>query len=524
MGATHTSEDEARTPATAQLPARAAWLLLGLSLLVILYSTLKYFDFRFRPLTLDLYRARFVWIPSSLLDFPRNILLFMPFGFALAALLYRAGKSRRKVWLLAGTAGLALTWFVESMQLFLPDRAPSVSDLTSNTLGALAGAAVYGLWLRRTAVARDLQRALAAAQVVAALLGSYTLLVVLMAFLLGTATLFSAWQPDYPLLLGNERGGQRPWRGTVQEVAIFDRAMSAAEVAARWQNLAGAGAVNGLLAHYPLGAADDLQDRTGQQPALAWRSAPGADETVRQLDGQHWLQSETAVSDLNKALRAASQVTLFMTITPASADQDGPARILSLSASPLWRNLTVGQVEDNLILRLNTAVSGENGEALEMRFPAQLAAGSSRRLALVFDGVSARLYGRAGQPAAELELLPGPVFYRYLNPYLPRYWTVTSSPRHTWVFRLLYYALVFAPAGLFMALTRAEAWGRGTRAALWLWAVAGLPLLAEWALVAKSGTGARPLAVLLGAAGTLLGALLLAPLLGLWRAARRESD
>lgn len=520
MGATHTSEDVTRSPTEAQLPARAAWLLLGLSLLVILYSTLKHFDFRFRPLSLAQYGAGFVWIPSSLLDFPRNILLFMPFGFALAALLYRAGKSRREVWLLAGAAGLALTWLVESLQLFLPDRAPSVSDLVSNTLGAVAGAAAYGLWLRRTAVARSVRRALAVPRVAAALFGLYTLVVVFVAFLLGTATQFNDWQPDYPLLLGNERGGQRPWRGTVQEVAIFDRALSAAEVAARLQDGATAGAAQGVLAHYPLAAADDLQDHTGQQPALAWRSAAGADESSRQLDGQHWLQSETAVTSLNQALQAASQVTLFFTIMPATLDQEGPARILSVSASPLWRNLTVGQVGDSLILRLNTAVSGENGEALEIRFPAQLAAGVSQRLALVFDGASARLYGGAGQAAAELELLPGPVFYRYLNPYLPRYWSVTADPRQMWRFRLLYYALVFAPAGLLLALTRAEPWPRWAHAALWLGTVAGLPLLAEWALVAESGVGARPLAVFLGAAGVLLGALLVGPLLMRWRDAR----
>jgi hypothetical protein len=40
----------------------------------------------------------------------------------------------------------------------------------------------------------------------------------------------SAWDPDQPLVLANEVGGNRPWLGTLHLVALYDRALSATEV------------------------------------------------------------------------------------------------------------------------------------------------------------------------------------------------------------------------------------------------------------------------------------------------------
>jgi hypothetical protein len=89
-------------------------------------------------------------------DVARNILLFLPFGAALALL----GVRLRVATLLA----LALTLAVESAQLWLvPGRDPTLSDVLSNTLGGLLGFLLVAgapLWLRPT---RTQARRLAAA-------------------------------------------------------------------------------------------------------------------------------------------------------------------------------------------------------------------------------------------------------------------------------------------------------------------------------------------------------------------------
>ncbi|MCP5112389.1 MAG: hypothetical protein GY953_16315, partial [bacterium] len=54
----------------------------------------------------------------------------------------------------------------------------------------------------------------------------------------------SNWNPDYPLLIGNERDEQRSWRGEVYMMAVYSRALVAAEVHRNYlvgDNLAGGG-------------------------------------------------------------------------------------------------------------------------------------------------------------------------------------------------------------------------------------------------------------------------------------------
>lgn len=46
----------------------------------------------------------------------------------------------------------------------------------------------------------------------------------------GPAGSFSDWNFNYPLLLGNEVGGRRPWRGSLETVAFYGRALPAEEV------------------------------------------------------------------------------------------------------------------------------------------------------------------------------------------------------------------------------------------------------------------------------------------------------
>ena len=42
---------------------------------------------------------------------------------------------------------------------------------------------------------------------------------------------FSGWNPDYPLVFGNEATGTRPWLGRLHDVAIYDTALSPEQVA-----------------------------------------------------------------------------------------------------------------------------------------------------------------------------------------------------------------------------------------------------------------------------------------------------
>jgi VanZ family protein len=77
-------------------------------------------------------------VPPTFLTFETieagaNVLMFLPLGVLFAA----AVRPRSRYLGLPVAAGVAV--FVETVQLFLPERVSSVSDVVANTVGALLG-------------------------------------------------------------------------------------------------------------------------------------------------------------------------------------------------------------------------------------------------------------------------------------------------------------------------------------------------------------------------------------------------
>src|SRR5690606_1059889 len=87
-------------------------------------------------------------------DITTNIILFAPLGVGVAARVLRSGFRRRNLALLTAIlAGMLLSMSVELVQLFLPQRDPSLIDILSNTIGALAGGLVVRFYGERMLVA-----------------------------------------------------------------------------------------------------------------------------------------------------------------------------------------------------------------------------------------------------------------------------------------------------------------------------------------------------------------------------------
>jgi VanZ family protein len=94
----------------------------------------------------------FVWSPWpkywTAFDFAANVLGYMPLGFLVALSFLRRGSPRAAVAgnlaavaIATGSAAL-LSFFMESLQSYLPSRVPSNVDFALNSAGALAGALV----------------------------------------------------------------------------------------------------------------------------------------------------------------------------------------------------------------------------------------------------------------------------------------------------------------------------------------------------------------------------------------------
>lgn len=123
----------------------AAPLLLAIIVALILYVSL--YPFRFGadgPSVMDVLRG-ISWARASRGDMLNNVLLYVPFGFCIA--LTVEPRLGRLAGIVAGLAcGALLSITMEIMQGSIATRVPSLTDLSLNAAGALAGAVGGSAW------------------------------------------------------------------------------------------------------------------------------------------------------------------------------------------------------------------------------------------------------------------------------------------------------------------------------------------------------------------------------------------
>lgn len=78
-----------------------------------------------------------------------NIMMFVPIGFLLVMLFTTRNHDRKRNALLVCVMAFLFSMSIEFLQVFLPGRFSSISDILCNTIGACAGAAVFQSILKR---------------------------------------------------------------------------------------------------------------------------------------------------------------------------------------------------------------------------------------------------------------------------------------------------------------------------------------------------------------------------------------
>jgi hypothetical protein len=104
------------------------------------------------------------------------------------------------------------------------------------------------------------------------------------------------------------------------------------------------------------GTGDPLHLRIADMGAVQWSEA-GLEITAPTI-----ITAGDPPARLMDAARASNAVTIEAWVTPANATQEGPARIVSLSASTLARNFTLGQLADRFDVRFRTTGTDDNGQ------------------------------------------------------------------------------------------------------------------------------------------------------------------
>jgi hypothetical protein len=251
---------------------------LGLSLTAILFLTLMPVpEWQWQP------EKRFslciLCTAGTVPDFLENILLFLPLGVALAFRCHRLWPSI----LFGGLLSLA----IEITQFVIPGRDPSLQDIVCNTFGTLIGFGIAHSFLEPS-LARVLGRFRQIWEqckrpnpTLAKVLACGALLITTGVFTLTGCLLQPAFPPGPYLFAGQELdGGATPLRigangdrsgffkGLIDEVRIYDRALAPVEIQADMDRPVGAGSpasAPGLVAAYGFEEADGdpIVDLTG---------------------------------------------------------------------------------------------------------------------------------------------------------------------------------------------------------------------------------------------------------------------
>ncbi len=338
------------------------------SILLILVATLFPFNFTLEDkLSLSAIIGRFKQTTTFLSDQIKNVFLFLPLGFGLMCWLQRTRIGTIAKLATVVFISFNLSLLVEILQVFLPSREPTFADIFNNTFSGLLGCLCFYFWnfkiINNISILLDKNRKNFSSKQLTAIFAIYIALAFLIPIPWQSITNLSNWNLDYPLLLGNEKSGNRPWQGFISEAYIADRAISKEEVAKVFADKNGLNSIGrNLIAHYQLNDVNNYSDRTGNLPDLIWRGQPASNYDKRGvfLSEHHWLETADSAQLINQRIREANQFTIGATVASANVKQDGPARIISLSSSTTDRNFTLGQQDSHLVVRLRSPVNGEN--------------------------------------------------------------------------------------------------------------------------------------------------------------------
>jgi VanZ family protein len=476
-----TREIMSQTTESAAAPARDDWSnrLLSAALAGILFLTL--YPFEFLPHPKGIGHASPLLLghgakASGVRDVVLNVLLFVPFGFALGSKLRKQGRSWPKALLYTWLIGILLSYGIELVQLYVPERDSGWGDVVTNSTGSAMGCAIaifFGRWVF-TAFA-DLGRSLAA-HLTLRRAGSL-LLIYFTAWFLASVSLqkethLEDWASDCRLVIGNDASGWHPWKGQVSLLEIWDRALPGSVAGA----LTRGGQVPAAMAPViKLAFPAVVPGRGNVQPGSSPLSLGGpALETILPRDvSENISPSETSApaADLVNALKRANQFSILLVLKPPEVGNPNGS-IVSISHTSGLRDLYLRQEESSLILWFRSPLSLRR--ALDWSIPRLLATDGFHDVLISYDGSEIWLYADGRKPRHEA-MGPGAALASHVR-------HVKESELNGYGY--IYYAIVFLPAGMLLGIiSQGQFWRRLPSLTTLVAVLLVAPAVLEWFLL-----------------------------------------
>ena len=411
-------------------------ILVIFSILVVLVATLYPFNFALPDNISKRELVNSFDNNSFFSDQVNNVLLFLPFGFGLTGLL-QGKKTKLILQLIAVTlasAGLSST--VELLQIMVPSRTPTPADIFNNSFGGFLGLICFYIWNSQSfkAILQRIESSKASNSIskITLFFSGYIILTFLITIPWQATTSLSGWNPNFPLIIGNEKTANRGWEGYISELNITNQALSQNQVKQIFsQSNSFQILKDSLVADYEFTGKGPYKDKSGKQPDLLWN---GESTTENQegilISANNWLQTATPVTSLSKSISETSKFTISTILTTTQTEQTGPARIISLSGDSLRRNFTLGQQGSDLVFRVRTPLTGANASDVKLDVPNVFNDKKPHQIVITYSKSSLIIYVDSIANIHTLNLLD-------------------LIPKEK---RFFYYGLTFIPFGLCLAL------------------------------------------------------------------------
>ncbi|WP_233501258.1 hypothetical protein [Acaryochloris thomasi] len=252
------------------------------------------------------------------------------------------------------------------------------------------------------------------------------------------------WKQKFPITLGNEQTGERPWLGSIAELWVTDYALKFKETKAildgQSPNLL---QQDHLVAFYQLGDQGSGKDQSGNLSDLIWQGPTSGDQTALGSFSRSdsWLQTAQPATRLIKKLKQENQFSFGVKFQARSLEQDGPARLVSLAKDTSDWNFMLGQENKSLVFRLHMLFT-ENGNYVDpqVRFPRVFVDTLPHQVVITYTGELIQIYVDSARRRRSFELTPIFVMSKLQN-----LWFSDIDSSNIRLYRYLYYFTFFAP-------------------------------------------------------------------------------
>ena len=335
---------------------------------------------------------------SSISDLILNLFMLFPYGLVIGSL-FRNLQIKFKVSLITATGlGFLISLSIELCQIFLP-RSFSGVDIFANTVGAFIGAGlaypIRGFDIEQILKKLYNQDRSFYTRVIIIYIIAATF-ILMIPIILNT---FRNWNSRFHLVIGNEATSNRPWNGIVYKLSIFDQKFTDQE-AEKFSRLSfqletPTEMSKGLLVEYIFtnpetkisGALKDSLVLSRQQDSFVFNALGGV-----LLKGSSSICTSLPAAGITQSLKKTNQLSIAIWFQPANLQQDGPARIVTLSRDTDHRNFTLGQSGSKLNFRVRTPLNGLNGSRVELTTHPIITADKPQFIVATFHRGEMKLY------------------------------------------------------------------------------------------------------------------------------------